>query len=58
MIKLCIYVLEVNEYQIQTKYELNRIIIMITFTNIFPLIIVAAMIYIGGMYIWIENKKR
>jgi hypothetical protein len=31
---------------------------MITFENIFPLIIVAAMVYIGCMYIWIENKKR
>jgi len=31
---------------------------MITLADIFPLIIVAAMIYIGGMYIWIENKKR
>ena len=31
---------------------------MITFTEIFPIIIVAAMIYVGGMFIWIENKKR
>ena len=31
---------------------------MITLADIFPLIIAAVMIYIGGMYIWIENKKR
>ena len=30
---------------------------MITFENIFPIIIVAAMIYAGCAYIWIENKK-
>jgi len=31
---------------------------MITITDVFPLIIAGAMIYIGAMYIWIENKKR
>ena len=31
---------------------------MITFETIFPLLLVAAIIYVGCMYIWNENKKR
>ena len=31
---------------------------MITFEIVFPLLLVAAMIYAGCAYIWIENKKR
>jgi len=31
---------------------------MTTFEAIFPLLLVAAIIYVGAMYIWYENKKR
>ena len=31
---------------------------MITFEDIFPLLLAAALVYAGCAYIWIENKKR